>query len=42
VATTKHQTPGHHTAAVSKPIPLTKTQPPAKSAKPGEPVLPRV
>ena len=41
VAAVKHQTPGHH-AAVSKPIPLTKPQPPAKSAKPAEPVLPRV
>ena len=41
VATVKHQTPGHH-AAVSRPIPLTKPQPPAKSAKPAEPVLPRV
>ena len=40
-AAVKHQTPGHH-AAVSKPIPLTKPQPPAKSAKPAEPVLPRV
>jgi len=41
VAAVKHQTPGHH-AAVSKPIPLTKPQPPPKSAKPAEPVLPRV
>jgi hypothetical protein len=41
VATVKHQTPGYH-AAVSKPIPLTKPQPPAKSPKPAEPVLPRV
>jgi hypothetical protein len=41
VATTKHQAPSHH-AAVSKPIPLTKAQPAGKSAKPTEPVLPRV
>ena len=39
--TVKHQAPTHH-AEVGKPIPLTKAQPPSKSAAPVQPVLPRV
>jgi hypothetical protein len=41
VAAAKPAPAGHH-AAVSKPIPLTKSQTPAKGSAPTQPVLPRV